>query len=268
MEATLGITAPSRNRGGRRVFVGVELRGKAWGRGDTGKRNAAVIISRQSLFRRDRFLAFGGLYVLQIVAHDVTQRGHIKVIQLDGQAESGDRATLFHGNKEISMFEFARFLRCIPLTLISLLGFPVQAQSNLSAEVWQQIMTRLPQPKSIPAVWPRTCLATSKEHRETRPFTYSSPAVEARYRARSRDFTLALATWGGKYFQMPLDAKSDLCRDFPFVVAQLQQAAGDEPTGIFGERDAERLEKAIDFSVKIEASKVYAFGFQLGEVLD
>lgn len=166
------------------------------------------------------------------------------------------------------MFGFMTHLRWILCASIPMCGLPARAQSNLSAEIWQQIMTQLPQPKTATPAWPRNCVANYKEFREARRMIFSSPAVEARYRVNSRDFTLALASWGAKYLQMPLDAKSDLCRDFPFVIAQLQQAAGDEPTGIFGERDAERLEKAIGFGAKIEASRVYAFGFQLGEVLN
>lgn len=165
------------------------------------------------------------------------------------------------------MFTLIKHLRWMLPALFTLCGIHAHAQSKLSAEIWQQIMTQLPQPVGATPIWPRSCLADYKELREKRKFNYASPSVEEKYRLNSRDFTLALATWGAKYFGMPLDAKSDLCRDFPFVIARMQEAAGESPTGVFGESDIDRLQKAINFGAKIEASKVYAFGFELGAVL-
>ncbi|MFM9915693.1 MAG: hypothetical protein ACKVOX_07790 [Rhizobacter sp.] len=83
-----------------------------------------------------------------------------------------------------------------------------------------------------------------KEQLALRKLTFTSPALQARYVAEPQ-IPYALFLWGVKWLGMPAAEDKSLCRDMPHVLRSFQQAAGDTPTGVVGERDLERIENAL-----------------------
>lgn len=106
------------------------------------------------------------------------------------------------------------------------------------------VLAQLPAPGVPSGPWDRPCVSTMKEQLALRKLTFTSPALQARYVAEPQ-IPYALFLWGVKWLGMPAAEDKTLCRDMPHVLQSLQQAAGDKPTGVFGERDLERIESAL-----------------------
>lgn len=164
----------------------------------------------------------------------------------------------------------------LALGLINGLSTPLAHAQNVpeTAEAWAQVVAQLPEPKDKPASWPRSCLQTMKEFSDARKLTFTSPAVAAKYRA-NLTLSRVIGNWGVQRLQMPSGPNTMLCADYPYVLSKLQEAAGDEPTGVLGERDIERLETAIRLGVEKGAQAIAerekhllsVFGIPLGAPL-
>ncbi len=159
--------------------------------------------------------------------------------------------------------------------LLNMMPVPAYSQSaSWSADTWEQSVDQLPEPRDKPESWPRSCLSSTKEFSDTRRLLYASPSVEARYRANV-DFARVLGMWGVRRLHMPSDSRQTLCTDYRYVLSRMQEAAGDEATGVLGERDLSRLdaairhgnEKAVQAVQDREKGLLTVFGIPLGAPL-
>ena len=120
-----------------------------------------------------------------------------------------------------------------------------QAQPQSAArtnDLGSGALAQLPKVKPAPGGWQQPCLKSTAEMAATRKLNYESAGVESRWRADPR-LGHALRLWGETYLGMP--AQNYLCWDLPFVLRKLQEAAGDAPTGVVGERELDRLSGAL-----------------------
>jgi len=108
----------------------------------------------------------------------------------------------------------------------------------------EPVLAQLPTPGQPFGSWDRPCVSTMKEQLALRRLSFTTPALQARFIGEPQ-ISYALYLWGVKWLGMPAAEDKALCRDLPHVLRLLQQTAGDAPTGIFGERDMERIETAL-----------------------
>lgn len=139
----------------------------------------------------------------------------------------------------------AAVLAPVLASLCVILVQPVGAQAGpRDPALAGPILAQLPAPSQSPGPWDRPCVNTMQEQLALRKLTFTSPALQSRYVSEPQ-IPYALYLWGVKWLGMPEAEDKTLCRDMPHVLRSLQQAAGDAPTGVFGERDLQRIEIAL-----------------------